>query len=75
MTTRLGELYRRIAAGLGWLGEKTVYVPVKARRHRSDEEIQAALKAVESLKRHARNMRKSGGSGKDLVDWINDGGP
>ena len=75
MTTRFGELYRRIGAGLGWLGEETVDVAVKARHGRSDGKIQAALKAVESLKRHARNMRKSGGSGKDLVDWINEGGP
>jgi len=72
MNTRLSELYRRIGAGLGWLGEETVDVPVKARRQRTDEEIQAALKAVERLKVHARDMRKSGVSGKDLTGWIND---
>jgi hypothetical protein len=75
MNTRFGELYRRIGAGMGWLGRETVNMPVKVPRQRSDEEIQAALKAVERLKVHARDMRKSGVSGTDFTGWINEGRP
>jgi hypothetical protein len=75
MTTLLSDLYRRIGVGLGWLDASAPASSVKARRQRSEEEIRVALEAVSRLKRHARDMRKSGATEKTVAEWINEGRP
>lgn len=66
-TSLLAHLYRKLGEGLGLLEDDQGRA-----LSRSDDDVRAALLAVERLRQFQLKMRKAGVTRKDVRRWINE---